>query len=188
MVLVRLGGETLGRHASVAPSNQSCSGHAARGESYDGCRYPTLMARADACSSVMHPAVTAGDPPANLGGRLEERRIVWPSRCHEPHQPSNRDDHHRQANDQLLPRHGWGCEPNPAAAIEYLSAAASNAAEIENLALQAGLKKGGVAKGELVLAIFELANCFRHGWGIPKDAIAAKQVRLLSDQEIIRPS
>jgi hypothetical protein len=30
-----------------------------------------------------------------------------------------------------------------------------------------------------VLAIFELANCFRHGWGIPKDPVAAKQVRLL---------
>lgn len=60
--------------------------------------------------------------------------------------------------------------------MTYLSAAASNAAVVENLALQAGLKKGGAAKGELVLAIFELANCFRHGWGIPKDPIAAKQV------------
>ena len=38
------------------------------------------------------------------------------------------------------------------------------------------MRKGGAAKGELVLAIFELANCFRHGWGIPKDALAAKQV------------
>lgn len=44
------------------------------------------------------------------------------------------------------------------------------------MALQAGLKKGGAAKGELVLAIFELANCFRHGWGIPRDPVAAKQV------------
>jgi TPR repeat protein len=43
------------------------------------------------------------------------------------------------------------------------------------MALQAGMKKGGAAKGELVLAIFELANCFRHGWGINKDAYAAKQ-------------
>jgi hypothetical protein len=50
------------------------------------------------------------------------------------------------------------------------------------LALQAGLKKGGAAKGELVLAIFELANCFRHGWGIEKDPIAAKQVRQASIQ------
>lgn len=57
-----------------------------------------------------------------------------------------------------------------------MSAAAKNAADVESLALQAGLKKGGAAKGELVLAIFELANCFRHGWGIEKDAIAAKQV------------
>jgi hypothetical protein len=58
----------------------------------------------------------------------------------------------------------------------YLSAAASNAASIEDQALSAGSKKGGAAKGELVLAIFELANSFRHGWGVKKDPIAAKQV------------
>ncbi|KAI9171413.1 hypothetical protein HJFPF1_00896 [Paramyrothecium foliicola] len=75
----------------------------------------------------------------------------------------------------LALRHGWGCEPDLTGAIKYLSAAASNAASVEQLALQAGLKKGGAAKGELVLAIFELANCFRHGWGIPKDPYAAKQ-------------
>lgn len=61
--------------------------------------------------------------------------------------------------------------------MAYLSAAASNAASIENLALQAGRKGGGAAKGELVLAIFELANSFRHGWGVKKDPVAAKQVR-----------
>ncbi|KAF2459927.1 hypothetical protein BDY21DRAFT_260495, partial [Lineolata rhizophorae] len=71
-------------------------------------------------------------------------------------------------------RHGWGCQPNPELAITYLSYAASNSAEIESLALQAGMKKGGAAKGELVLAIFELANCFRHGWGVKKDPVAAK--------------
>ncbi|KAH8675887.1 hypothetical protein BX600DRAFT_453804 [Xylariales sp. PMI_506] len=76
----------------------------------------------------------------------------------------------------LALRHGWGCEPDPARAVTYLSAAASNAADIETMALKAGLKKGGAAKGELVLAIFELANCFRHGWGIPKDPVAAKLV------------
>ncbi|XXG99210.1 hypothetical protein Hte_005546 [Hypoxylon texense] len=75
----------------------------------------------------------------------------------------------------LALRHGWGCEPDPARAVTYLSAAASNAAAVESMALQAGLQKGGAAKGELVLAIFELANCFRHGWGIPRDPVAAKQ-------------
>lgn len=74
-------------------------------------------------------------------------------------------------------RHGWGCNPDAAKAVTYLSAAASNAALIEDLALQAGMKKGGAAKGELVLAIFELANCWRHGWGVPVDKVAAKQVR-----------
>ncbi|PQE11555.1 Tetratricopeptide-like helical protein [Rutstroemia sp. NJR-2017a WRK4] len=33
--------------------------------------------------------------------------------------------------------------------------------------------KGGPAKGELVIAIFELANCFRNGWGVEKDPVAA---------------
>lgn len=76
----------------------------------------------------------------------------------------------------MMYRHGWGCEPDVAKAVSYLSLAASNAAEVENLALKAGLKKGGAAKGELVLAMFELANCFRQGWGVPKDAVAAKNV------------
>lgn len=53
--------------------------------------------------------------------------------------------------------------------------AAANSAEVEKLALGAGMKKGGAAKGELVLAMYELANCFRNGWGIKKDPAAAKQ-------------
>ncbi|KAL2109325.1 hypothetical protein VUR80DRAFT_2581 [Thermomyces stellatus] len=75
----------------------------------------------------------------------------------------------------LALRHGWGCRADVDAAVHYLSKAASNSAAVEQMALQAGLKKGGGAKGELVLAIFELANCFRHGWGIKKDPVAAKQ-------------
>jgi len=72
-------------------------------------------------------------------------------------------------------RHGWGCAPNLEKAVQYLSRAASNSAEVERLALNAGIKKGGAAKGELVLAIFELGNCFRYAWGVKKDAVAAKQ-------------
>jgi TPR repeat protein len=36
------------------------------------------------------------------------------------------------------------------------------------------MKKGGAAKGELVLAIYELANSFRQGWGVEKDPVAAR--------------
>ena len=60
--------------------------------------------------------------------------------------------------------------------MQYLTAAASNAAFVEDAALSAGSAKGGAAKGELVLAIFELANSFRQGWGVKKDPVAAKQV------------
>ncbi|KAL2818121.1 hypothetical protein BJX63DRAFT_85039 [Aspergillus granulosus] len=75
----------------------------------------------------------------------------------------------------LALRHGWGCTPDPEKAVTYLSAAASNSALVEAQALEAGLKKGGAAKGELVLAIFELGNCFRNGWGVKKDPVAARQ-------------
>jgi TPR repeat protein len=72
-------------------------------------------------------------------------------------------------------RHGWGCTQNEPRAVEYLSLAAANSADVESAALAAGIKKGGAAKGELSLALFELANCFRHGWGVKKDPAAAKQ-------------
>ncbi|KAE8386751.1 HCP-like protein [Aspergillus alliaceus] len=75
----------------------------------------------------------------------------------------------------LALRHGWGCPKSEEQAVTYLSAAASNSALIESQALQAGMKKGGAAKGELVLAIFELGNCFRNGWGVKKDPAAARQ-------------
>ncbi|KAL1651356.1 hypothetical protein SLS58_000696 [Diplodia intermedia] len=68
-----------------------------------------------------------------------------------------------------------GKDANIQEAIRLHEAGASNSAEIEALALQAGMKKGGAAKGELVLAMFELANSFRHGWGVKKDASAARQ-------------
>ncbi|KJY00971.1 HCP-like protein [Zymoseptoria brevis] len=73
----------------------------------------------------------------------------------------------------LALRHGWGITIEPQQAIHYLSLAAANSASIEEEAL-ASSKQGGAAKGELVLAIYELANCFRHGWGVKKDASAAR--------------
>ena len=75
----------------------------------------------------------------------------------------------------LALRHGWGITPDPALAVQYLSAAAASAALVESAALSSGMKKGGAAKGELVLAIYELANSFRHGWGVEKDPIAARK-------------
>ncbi|KAL8890850.1 MAG: hypothetical protein Q9215_002076 [Flavoplaca cf. flavocitrina] len=74
----------------------------------------------------------------------------------------------------LALRHGWGIPPDPPLAIHYLSLAASSAASIESAALSSGMKKGGAAKGELVLAIYELANSYRHGWGVEKDMVAAR--------------
>ena len=75
----------------------------------------------------------------------------------------------------LALRHGWGIEPDPGLGITYLSRAATMSADVESDALAKGVKKGGAAKGELVLAIYELANSFRHGWGAEKDPVAARK-------------
>ena len=75
----------------------------------------------------------------------------------------------------LALRHGWGTPANPELAISYLSRAASSSAKVESEALSKGAKKGGAAKGELVLAIYELANSFRHGWGVAQDPVAARK-------------
>ncbi|ETS87491.1 hypothetical protein PFICI_01319 [Pestalotiopsis fici W106-1] len=103
-------------------------------------------------------------------GQLQQSTAIF-GRLADPHGDNNPLS---QVLYGLALRHGWGCEPDVAKAVSYLSIAAANAAEVENLALKAGLKKGGAAKGELVLAMFELANCFRQGWGVPKDPVAAK--------------
>ena len=75
----------------------------------------------------------------------------------------------------LALRHGWGITADPVLGITYLSRAASSSASVEADALEKGAKKGGAAKGELVLAIYELANSFRHGWGVEKDPVAARK-------------
>ena len=62
---------------------------------------------------------------------------------------------------------------DPPLAIQYLTQSARNSGLVESQALASGMKKGGAAKGELVLAIYELGNCFRNGWGVEVDIIAA---------------
>jgi hypothetical protein len=58
----------------------------------------------------------------------------------------------------LALRHGWGIDTDPEKAVMYLQSAAKNSAAVEEEALRAGMKKGGKAKGELVLAIYEVSN------------------------------
>lgn len=81
-------------------------------------------------------------------------------------------------------RHGWGCEKDEAKAIKWLRQAAESSADREAELLLSNddsadtppLAKAGraAARNELVLAIFELGNCFRYGWGCDADRQLAR--------------
>ncbi|KAG9310256.1 hypothetical protein JVU11DRAFT_9374 [Chiua virens] len=67
----------------------------------------------------------------------------------------------------LTLRHGWGCEKNEKGGFKWLTKAAESAVDDLEKAKK-GLDVKGV-KEELVLAIYEVGQCFFQGWGVPKD-------------------
>ncbi|KAI7832379.1 hypothetical protein BC939DRAFT_482779 [Gamsiella multidivaricata] len=66
----------------------------------------------------------------------------------------------------LSVRHGWGCPANRQLAFQYLQKSAEHA--VGDLKSRDSFASTA-AKGELVLAIYELGICFRHGWGADKN-------------------
>jgi len=86
----------------------------------------------------------------------------------------------------LALQHGWGCDADAKSALHYHTLAASNSADIGLPSLQtnsltspststASAATRTAARGELVLAIYELGNTFRHGLGCAVDPIAARR-------------
>ncbi|KAH9963513.1 hypothetical protein BC827DRAFT_115113 [Russula dissimulans] len=67
----------------------------------------------------------------------------------------------------LTLRHGWGCPKNETLGFSWLRRAAEAAVgDLESA--RAGLDTSAV-RGELVLAIYEVGQCFFQGWGVKKD-------------------
>jgi hypothetical protein len=67
----------------------------------------------------------------------------------------------------LTLRHGWGCDKDETLGFSWLRRAAEAAVgDLERA--RAGLDMSAV-RGELVLAIYEVGQCFFRGWGVKKD-------------------
>lgn len=108
-------------------------------------------------------------------GHLEDAAVRF-KKLADPHGPNHPL---AQVLYGLALRHGWGCPRDEGAGFTFLRKAASNSALLEKLSTDSDEKfsarnKKGLAKGELVLAIYELGNCFRYGWGCEQDQYAAK--------------
>jgi TPR repeat protein len=96
----------------------------------------------------------------------------------------------------ITQRHGWGVQKNETLAVKLLQEATQSA--IQDLeTLNSEFKKGNLSKfprdkidedkktliaSELVLAIYELAVCFKQGWGVSKSAETAAYYLLLAAQ------
>ncbi|KIK66095.1 hypothetical protein GYMLUDRAFT_158136 [Collybiopsis luxurians FD-317 M1] len=73
----------------------------------------------------------------------------------------------------LALRHGWGVRKDEKSGFGWVRKAAEGAVrDLEGIrrriASGEGMGKGAV-KAELVLAIYEVGQCFFHGWGVQKD-------------------
>lgn len=126
----------------------------------------------------------SGKPSAALNDKKQEDNIQEAIRLHEAGNlerstaifgrladPKGANNPLSQVLYGLALRHGWGIEPSADLAILYLSLAARTSAQIQ---LTSTPNSPGDAKGELILAIFEIGNCFRFGWGCKIDKVAAK--------------
>ncbi len=78
----------------------------------------------------------------------------------------------------LTLRHGWGCPKNEKTGFSWLRKAAELA--LGELEQQRGMSGKEEVKSELVLAIYEVGQCFFHGWGVVKDQKMAVVSYLLS--------
>ena len=67
----------------------------------------------------------------------------------------------------LTLRHGWGCPKDEVLGFSWLRRAAQSAVgDLERA--RTGIDTSAV-RGELVFAIYEVGQCFFHGWGVKKD-------------------
>ncbi|KAJ2923803.1 hypothetical protein H1R20_g13290, partial [Candolleomyces eurysporus] len=69
----------------------------------------------------------------------------------------------------LTLRHGWGCAKNEKLAFKWLQKAAESAVGDLEATRAKGIKDNSVVRSELILAIYEVGQCFFQGWGVPKD-------------------
>jgi len=67
----------------------------------------------------------------------------------------------------LTLRHGWGCPKDEKQGFKWLSKAAENA--VGNLEAARAGKEANAVKSELILAVYEVGQCYFHGWGVGKD-------------------
>ncbi|KAF8895010.1 HCP-like protein [Gymnopilus junonius] len=83
----------------------------------------------------------------------------------------------------LTLRHGWGCQKNEKVGFRWLMKAAEYAVgDLEKVRTGGQGVEFSVLQSELVLAIYEVGQCFFHGWGVVKDQKMAVSYYMVAAQ------
>jgi hypothetical protein len=89
----------------------------------------------------------------------------------------------------LTLRHGWGCPKNEKSGFNWLRKAAESAMEdLETARKNMSGVDNAKVQNDLVLAIYEVGQCFFHGWGVAKDmkaGVVSRIIRIISVHTLI---
>ncbi|CAG8721513.1 29965_t:CDS:2, partial [Racocetra persica] len=179
--------------SSDSSSTQNSQGHSPR-SNIDSAPEPQYQAK------LMHrvKSLRSATSPQNVDGLESMRKpttiddyVSQAIRYHENDQLEKSTEYFRIAAKQnntigmifygLALRHGWGCKMDTSRGFKYLQKAADSASEmLKNIDDSANSQ---ILKTGLVLAIYELGMCYKHGWGVPKDKVkAAHYYKMAADQ------
>ena len=128
------------------------------------------------------PSENRGSPDRNFGPPTALDYLQLGIESHEANRLKESLDYfHRSATEGggcgvgmlmygLSLRHGWGCKKNEQMGFKWVRKAAESAvSDLEKLRTgQTSIDQSSV-QAELVLAIYEVGQCFFHGWGVAKD-------------------
>lgn len=160
---------------SRSPSSQSITSETAATSRTPSPMRPSPMS-AETIDAQIQTAISLHE-----SGELERSTAIFRTLA----DPNGANNPFSQTLYGLALQHGWGCDADPKSALHYHTLAASNSADISLPSLHkpsqtpttttASTATRTAARGELVLAIYELGNTFRHGLGCAVDPIAARR-------------
>ncbi|KAJ1773128.1 hypothetical protein IW140_001096 [Coemansia sp. RSA 1813] len=127
-------------------------------------------------SAIASPESAAARPKPKTAQELGEEYFHMAVAFHEQGDLVSATAYFKRAADKHNPlgmlfyglslRHGWGCQPNENLAFVFLQKAGE---QVVPRVRDMDPAAAGIAREELAMAIYELGQSYRHGWGVSRN-------------------